>query len=397
MAPDIYEALAAELRQLSGAANVAVGPDGRTVRVRPHPPLAGAPDVELAGILRLAGRYGVGVSTAGDLPEGISLRLDRWHRVVAVDRERLCLTVQPEAPTARVLDKLAGEGLGLPPDPCLKPVLRAGREVIGGYAAARRLLGLEAVLPDGCPVRLGGADGAGQLEQGLARLIMAAGGALGVVTCLYLRMGYRAPVSALLLASFARMEEARSVFFALGGRPETAGASLECLDFSLLAGGPVCDHLLPFAGCGGMLILEFSGPGPEAVEESYVRAGSFCREAGALEVLAADNPAARQRVKKIREYYLAGVGGPLVHLSGPVRSEWPDQARAGGLTVPYCRLEGATLCLGLGGAGEGLSRFLAGLQQADGRDEAVLAVLARIGKVLDPGRVLAAAGGIIQG
>jgi len=397
----IDAALAEELRRLLGTANVTAGQGLQTIQVRPAPAAAGTGAAAIAGILKLAGHHGVGVSTAGDLPGGIELRLDQWNQVVAVDRENLCLTVQPRAVTRRVLDRLAEEGLCLPPDPCLKPGIWAGGEVIAGYAATRRVLGVEAILPDGCPVRLGGPLGADQLELGLARLILGTGGPLGVVTALYLQLGYLAPVSAILLAGFAQVEEARSALFALGGRPEMAGACFECLDFSLLVDGPTCDHLLSYAGYGGMLILELTGPNLEVVEEAYARAGSLCREAGALEVLAADNPAARQRVKKVREYFMAfvGSGNPPAYLTGPVRREWPDLARAGGLTVPYCRLEGGTLCLALAGSAQGsaLPRFLAGLDRAAGRDEAVPGVLARIGQALDPGAVLTAASGILKG
>lgn len=385
MAGDMYESLAADLRQLAGDANVVAGPRGRTLLVRPGPPAPGRPPAELAAVLRLAARYGVVISSAGYPPEGVYLRLDRWNRVVAVDRQGLCLAVQPEAAAGRVLDTLAGEGLDLPPDPCLKPAVRAGRDSIGAYAATRRLLGLEAVLPDGSAVRLGGPGGADQLETGLARLIMGSGGTMGVVTCLYLQMGYRSPASALMLAGFARVEEARAVFFALAERPELAGIRLECLDFGLPSGAP--DFLGPYAGHQGVLVLEFSGPGPEVVEEAFVRAGLFCREAGAIEVLVADNQATRQRVKKIREHYLAWAehGGPLVFVHGPVRSEWPDQALAAGLTVPYCRLEGGTLGLGIGPAGD-LRGFLAG-REASARDGGVSAILARIAGVIDPGAV----------
>lgn len=359
--------LVEELRRLPGCADVTVDP--AAVRVRP----AGA-EAELGGVLRLARRYGVRVSTMGDAGGGIYLCLDRLGRVVSVDREKLCLVVEPHADALAVRERLAREGLGLPADPCLTPGFWYGRETMAAYAATRRLLGVEAVGADGRPFRLGGPGGGGQAEIGLARLILGADGEFGVATRLYLQLGRQRPVAALVLATFRRVEEAGAALFALAEDPGLRGRAgpdrLECLDLGLLRGGHGCDLLRPFAGCGGMLVMETAG-GAEDVEDACTRAGTICRAAGALDVLAADNPSARQRARKVREHYLTFVAADadLRYLGGPPFPEWPGRARAGGLTVPYVRLEEGALCMALGGEDTRLSTFLGEARRMCGPDD----------------------------
>lgn len=389
MAGDLDSVLAAQLRLLLGDANVTTGEGLSTIRVRPFPPSTGTGAAEIGEVLRLAGRYGVGVVSAGGQTTGIELCLDRWNRVLAVDREKLCLTVQPQAATRSVVDALADQGLCLPSDPCLKPCICADQDVIGGYAATRVVLGLEAVLPDGSTLVLGGPSGGDQLAMGLARLILGTGDLLGVITSLHLRLGRLAPVQAILLAVFAHVEESRAALFNLGQRADMAGVCMECLD---LADKPA--HGYVTAG-EAMLIIEFAGGSPDEVEEAYSRVGTICEEAGALEVLAADNSAAMRRVKKLREYYLAPADRSQhrSHVSAPMQRDLPDLAAAGGLAVPYCRLEGGTLCLGLAGSAPALKRFVAGLRRSVVGDEVLGAVVAGIGRILDPENVLTRASG----
>lgn len=109
---------------------------------------------------------GTGLS-GGALPVhgGILLSMERFNRILSIDRENLQAVVEPGVITQKLHEEVESIGLYYPPDPASRGSCQIGgnlAECAGGphavkYGVTRDyVLGLEAVLPTGEVMRTGG-------------------------------------------------------------------------------------------------------------------------------------------------------------------------------------------------------------------------------------------------
>jgi glycolate oxidase subunit GlcD len=182
---------------------------------------------------------------------GVVLALDRLNRVRTFDPLLWRMEVEAGVTTGEVRRRARENGLLFPPDPG-----GAEQSHIGGNIAANAggphafkygvtgawVTGLEAVVPPGDVVRVGGAIRKDVAGYDLKSLLIGSEGTLGIVTAAWLRL-IPAPEAALpVVALFGSVADGCEAIEAVVGRGLVV-AALEYLDGGALAAAPP-----PFAG-----------------------------------------------------------------------------------------------------------------------------------------------------
>jgi len=240
---------------------------------------------------------GTGLSGGSAGIEGaLTIAFTRMNRILDIDPANLTVTTQPGVVNADLKAAVAAEGLFYAPDPASYETCTIGGNLgtnAGGlccvkYGVTRdAVLGLEVVMADATPLRLGGKNVKDVAGYGLIPLLVGSQGTLGLVTEATLRLRPAPPPRATLLAFFPTLEaagEAVSGLTAAGLGPVT----LELMDrFTIRAVDDV--HRLGLdRDAAAMLLVESDLPGNAAGLELDA-AEPVCEAAGAtLVVRAAD-------------------------------------------------------------------------------------------------------------
>jgi glycolate oxidase len=190
---------------------------------------------QVAQIIRYAVQAGVpivprGAGTSlsgGALPraDGILIGLGRMSRILEIDYDNRCVTLEPGVTNAAITRAVEAEGFYYAPDPSSQIACTIGGNIAensGGLHCLKyglttnNLLGIKFVLPDGQVISLGGkAPGAAGLD--LMGLITGSEGLLGMVVEATVRIIRKAPVTRTMLASFDSVPDAGACVAAIIG------------------------------------------------------------------------------------------------------------------------------------------------------------------------------------
>ena len=257
---------------------------------------------------------GTGLS-GGALPAagGIVISFARMTRILEVDIPNQRVTVEPGVINAHVTNAVAEHGYFYAPDPSSQPVCTIGGNVAENAGGAHCLkygfttthvLGLEAVLPDGELVHLGGAtlDAPG---YDLTGLFVGSEGTLGVATKVILRVVKRPETVQTLLAAFNSSSAAADTvtgIISAGMLPSAMEMmdrlSIQAAEAAVHANYPLCD---------GLLLVELDGPTPEVDSQMRV-VRELCAQNGAWEVRVAQTAEERALIWKGRKAAFAAMG-----------------------------------------------------------------------------------------
>ncbi len=308
----LLEALAAELphvRVLTDLTDRESYRQDETPYLHPGLPLAVALPAntqEVSDIVKLAARHrvaivprgaGTGLSGgASGIEGGLTVALTRLDRILEIDRENLCVTVQPGVINADLKRAVAAEGLFYGPDPASYEMCSIGGNLgtnAGGLCCVKYgqtrdwVLGLEVVMADGTVIRTGGKSVKDVAGYSLTQLFVGSQGTLGLITEATLRLRPAPAARSTLLAFFSTLESAgRAVagMTAAGMQPVT----LELLDKFTIRAVEDWHHLGLDTDAEAMLLIESDMPGA-AAEIELDRAVFACEQAGStLLVRAAD-------------------------------------------------------------------------------------------------------------
>ncbi|APR75782.1 Glycolate dehydrogenase [Minicystis rosea] len=266
--------------------------------------LAAAREAEVPVVPRAggSGKSGGAVPVSG----GVVLATIGMSSIKEIDRRERVAVVEPGVVLADLHAAVEAEGLFYPPDPnSLKMCAIGGNiaENAGGprafkYGVTRDyVLGLDVVLMNGTRLRTGRRTTKGVTGYDVTALLVGSEGTLAVTTEATLRLIPKPPAIATLLALFKTVVDAgRAVenIIAAGLIPRC----LELLDASTLQAvrnrGLAIDER-----AHAMLILEVDGDAA-ACEADMERVGGVCADSGAIDVLAAQDPAQRDRLWEAR-------------------------------------------------------------------------------------------------
>ena len=249
-----------------------------------------------------SGKSGGAVPVAG----GIVISTIDMKAIKEIDRADLVAVVEPGVILADLHAAVEAEGLFYPPDPnSLKYCALGGNiaENAGGprafkYGVTREyVLGLEALMIDGTRLRTGKRTVKGVTGYDVTALLVGSEGTLAVTTEATLRLIPKPGAVATLLALFEDIKDAGRAVAAI----VAAGLVPRCLE--LLDQGTL--QAVRDRGVGvdararAMLLIEVDGD-PVTCESAMEQVGSVCAETAALDVLAAQDPAQRDRLWEAR-------------------------------------------------------------------------------------------------
>ena len=238
---------------------------------------------------------------------GVVLSTERMTRIKEIDPADLVAVVEPGVVTGVLQAQVEAQGLFYPPDPASLAFCSIGGNAAtnaGGprafkYGVTREyILGLEVALMGGEVLRCGRRTSKGVTGYDLVAGFVGTEGTFGVITELVVKLLPNPPAAATVLAVFRDVPSAGAAISALlrgGLRPRV----LELADRNSI------DHVRPMsryrfpAEAGAIVLLEVDGEA-EAMDAMMEKLGMRCDELGALDVLAATEPADRRAIWEAR-------------------------------------------------------------------------------------------------
>ncbi|MEV0045590.1 FAD-linked oxidase C-terminal domain-containing protein [Nocardia rhamnosiphila] len=244
--------------------------------------------------------------------EVVVLSLERLTRVTVDDGTGVA-TAQAGALNVDVKRAAQEHGLWYPPDPSSYEICSIGGNAAtnaGGLCCVKYgvtadfVLGMEVVLADGTPVRLGGPRLKDSAGYSLARLFVGSEGTLGVITELILRLLPAPAPASTLVAMFPSMSAATRAVLAItrAGRP----SMLELMDRTSIAAVEAMTAMGLDTNAGALLLARSDAPGQAAALE-IEQMEQTCRDHGAGEVYTTDDPAEGEAFAEVRRQALPAI------------------------------------------------------------------------------------------
>jgi len=284
--------------------------------------LPGAAD-EVQAVVRLCAQVGVpfvarghGTGLSGGalpVPGGLVIALSRLNRVLHIDIDNQRVVVEPGVTNLEITKRVAPLGYYYAPDPSSQQVCSIGGNVAENSGGAHCLkygftvhhvLGVEAVLPDGELIHIGGplVDTPG---PDLLGLIVGSEGTLAVVTKIVVRILRRPETVQTLLAAFDTIDAGGAVVSDLIGHG-IVPAAVEMMDALAIRAAEAAVHP-HFPDADTVLIVELDGPGAE-VRALFDIVVQTCRRHGATTIEVADTEEQRARIWRGRKAAFAAMG-----------------------------------------------------------------------------------------
>jgi len=253
---------------------------------------------------RGSGKSGAALAERG----GIVLSLEKMDRILEVSRADMVCVTEPGVILENLQKAVEAEGLFYPPDPNSQAICSIGGNLAHNAGGPRALkygvtrdyvLGVEAVLPTGELIKAGHRSWKGVAGYDLTQLLVGSEGTLAIIVKATLKLIPLPRAVATMLAFFPDEDAAAlgvQKIFGAGLLPRTC----ELMD------GPTMRYVTPAAPfkfpehVGGALIVEHDGNDADAVMQDLARSGEMCTEAGAIDVVAAQDEAQRRRIWETR-------------------------------------------------------------------------------------------------
>ncbi|MEE2638129.1 MAG: FAD-linked oxidase C-terminal domain-containing protein [Acidobacteriota bacterium] len=280
---------------------------------------------------------GTGLS-AGALPhpDGVLIVMTRMNHVVDIDLPNQRITVEPGVMNLEVTRQVAGDGYYYAPDPSSQQICSIGGNLAENSGGAHCLkygftvhhvVGVEAVLPDGELIHLGG-DALDSPGLDLLGVLVGSEGTLAVVTKITLRLLRRPESVRTLLAAFDSTDAAGNAvsdIIAAGIIP----AAIEMMDRTTIRAAEAAVHP-GFPDAEAILIVELDGSQNE-VATLFEQIEAVCARNGGWGVQVAQDDAQRGRIWMGRKAAFAAMGrvAPSYYVQDGVipRSTLPEVLR----------------------------------------------------------------------
>ncbi len=253
---------------------------------------------------------GQGLS-AGAVPVfgGIVLSLEKMDRILEISAEGLTATVEPGVITGNFQREVEAQGLFYPPDPASLDSCTMGGNIAENAGGPRAMkygvtkdyvCGLEAVLPSGEIVKLGGEVVKNVTGYNLIQLLTGSEGTLAIITKIVLRLVPLPKERVDMLAPFNDFQAAANAVTAII-KSKIVPAALEFMGKdSIEAVEKLSGKEVPFHEAGAQLLVTLDGNDKDVLQADYEKLGEIFLENGALDVLVADNQQTRDRLWEAR-------------------------------------------------------------------------------------------------
>lgn len=293
-------------------------------RTRPLAVVQVADKADVVDVVRLCSSHGVpfvargsGTSlSGGSLPiaDGIVIALNRLNRILSLDPITRTAVVEPGVINLDVTRAAAPYGLYYAPDPSSQLICTIGGNLAfnsGGAhclkygMTANHILGIEAVLPDGQVVTLGG-DSLESVGPDVTGFYVGSEGLFGIALEITLRLLPKPERYRTVLASYSSLQAAGDAVARVVASGMLPGAmeimdrlAIEAAEASVNAGYP--------RDAAALLIVELEGETAQ-VEAEFIQLQALIAASGAQEVRVAHDEAERARIWKGRKGAFSAVG-----------------------------------------------------------------------------------------
>jgi glycolate oxidase subunit GlcD len=240
---------------------------------------------------------------------GVLLSVERMNRILEIDRENLMAVVEPGVITEVLQKEVENVGLFYPPDPASKGSCCIGgnvAECAGGPRALKYgvtkdyVYGLEAVLPAGDIIQIGGKLLKNVTGYNLTQLLVGSEGTLALVTKIILKLLPLPSHRRTLLVPFPSVREAAQTVAAIF----QAGITPSAVEFMEREAVQVAEQRLskkfPYSDSAAMLLLEVDGIDGDLLEKHTARIGEVALNFNAIDVYVADVPEKQEQIWGMR-------------------------------------------------------------------------------------------------
>jgi len=246
---------------------------------------------------------GTGLS-GGALPVygGICLSMEKFNKIIEIDRKNYQAVVEPGVTTQRFQEELESVDLFYPPDPASRGSCHLGgnlAECAGGPRAVKYgvtkdyVLGIEAVLPTGEIINPGGRVLKNVSGYNLTQLIIGSEGTLAVITRIIFRVIPLPRLRKVILVAFNSLEEAAAAVASIFQQGVTPSA-LEFMEKSAVkAAEERLGKVFPNGDAAAQLFIEVDGNHEEALIRDIGLIAEVVERHHATDVLLAEE---RQKV-----------------------------------------------------------------------------------------------------
>ena len=246
-------------------------------------------------------------------PDGVLVVMTRLNRILDVDIPNRRITVEPGVMNLEVTKTVASQGYYYAPDPSSQVICSIGGNVAENSGGAHCLkygftvhhvLGLEAVLPDGEMIQVGG----GALDPpglDLLGVLVGSEGTLAVVTKVTLQLLRKPAAVKTLLAAFDSTEAAGNAVSGIIGAG-VIPAAVEMMDRTTIEAAEAAVHP-NFPPAEAVLIVELDGAEAD-VTALFDLVETVCRDVGAQEIHVAQTEEQRARFWMGRKAAFAAMG-----------------------------------------------------------------------------------------
>jgi glycolate oxidase len=318
----------AQLEEIVGAENVLVGEDALEIYTHdetvglsawPEAAVRVTDAAQVGEVLKLAQRERVPVTprgagyglSGGAVPVlgGLVLSTEKMNHILEIDRENLMVTVEPGVITGDLHRAVEEVGLFYPPDPASLDSCTIGGNVAEGAGGPRAVkygvtrdyvCGLEAVLPSGEIVQMGGKLVKDVTGYSLIQLLIGSEGTLAIVTKIILRLLPLPRVQVDLLVPFDDFQAAADTVSDIIAH-RILPTTIEFMERdSVQAVERLLAKRVPFGDAAAHLLIQLDGNLQEAVDAEMEMVGDLCLQHGARDVLVAKDRPTRDRLWETR-------------------------------------------------------------------------------------------------
>ncbi|MEJ2733292.1 MAG: FAD-linked oxidase C-terminal domain-containing protein [Anaerolineae bacterium] len=344
----ISSAIVEALQGIAGEGNLLVGQEAiepyshdETVGLQANPEVVVKVTSarQVSEVLKLAQRERIPVTPRGAgyglsggavaVRGGVVLSMEKMNRILEIDRENLMVTVEPGVITGDIHRAVEAEGLFYPPDPASLDSCSIGGNIAEGAGGPRAVkygitkdyvCGLEAVLPSGEIVTMGGKLVKNVTGYSLIQLLIGSEGTLAVVTKIILRLLPLPKVQVDLLVPFDDFQAAADTVSDIIAH-RILPTTIEFMEQdSILAVERLLEKTVPFDDAAAHLLIQLDGSLQEAVDSEMDVVGDLCLEHGARDVLVAKDRPTRERLWEARRMIIDALNheSPINHMEDVV-------------------------------------------------------------------------------
>ncbi|HNR12510.1 MAG TPA: FAD-linked oxidase C-terminal domain-containing protein [Thermodesulfobacteriota bacterium] len=271
---------------------------------------------EISQIMKLANAYRIPVTprgggtglSCGAVPVygGIILSLERMNRILEIDKKNMVVVVEPGVVTHEISAAVQEQGFFYAGYPMSFESCFIGGNVAENAGGGRAIkygvtghyvIGLEAVLPTGEIVEMGGRRLKDVTGYDLIHLMVGSEGTLGIFSKIILRLLPLPTATAVLLIPFGDTAAAIAAFPDVIARAGFLPSSIEFMDrLSVETVYTFLGETPPRSDIGAMLLIEVDGTSKEKVESDCQRIGEEFLKSGALDVYIGDTPTIERKM-----------------------------------------------------------------------------------------------------